>query len=427
MKQIKKGISVLLVCFFVAESVFAAALGGVRSHPTMAAAQPAVVAYNPAGAVEAVPSLDRVIALSPWEVAELAERFSFDPQAIKVKAEELKKELKRREESFKSESKVAEKRIEAKENERRKVRQDVKDPATLNERKRIQCEIAGIKKDLTERALAFLQAQNTTDVHIAKLNLLSNWRSASSEIDRKIADGSIDQRRFGNVLDSGHRSTQKPFRGQADDVKWGEKEIETARQQDMLPKAIDDPVVTEYVNPLAQNIARNGDLQVPPRVFVVHQELRKNGKVVLDQQGQPQQVANAMALPGWYLFVYAGMILASGTESELAGVVAHEISHAAARHAHRMASKGTWYNIAQLGAVIGLQIFAPGLFTAASYLGYQLKMLLLQGIFSGMGLIFTIDALGVSRDFELEADQLGMQYAWKSGYDPVDSLISSTG
>jgi len=178
---------------------------------------------------------------------------------------------------------------------------------------------------------------------------------------------------------------------------------------------------------LAQNIARNGDLQVPPRVFVVHQELRKNGKVVLDQQGQPQQVANAMALPGWYLFVYAGMILASGTESELAGVVAHEISHAAARHAHRMASKGTWYNIAQLGAVIGLQIFAPGLFTAASYLGYQLKMLLLQGIFSGMGLIFTIDALGVSRDFELEADQLGMQYAWKSGYDPVDSLISSTG
>jgi beta-barrel assembly-enhancing protease len=112
------------------------------------------------------------------------------------------------------------------------------------------------------------------------------------------------------------------------------------------------------------------------------------------------------------------MILESGTESELAGLIAHEISHAAARHSHRMASKGKWFNIAQLGAAIGLQVFAPGLFTAASYLGYQLKMLLLQGIFNGMGLIFTIDALGVSRDFELEADQLGMQYAWKSGYDP---------
>jgi predicted Zn-dependent protease len=176
--------------------------------------------------------------------------------------------------------------------------------------------------------------------------------------------------------------------------------------------------VTEYVNRLAQNISRNSDLEVPPRVHVVQQELRKHGKVARDEEGRPQQVANAMALPGGHLFVYAGMILESGTESELAGVMAHEISHAAARHSHRMANKGKWFNIAQLGATIGLQVFAPGLFTAASYLGSQLKMLLLQGIFNGMGLIFTMNALGVSRDFELEADQLGMQYAWKSGYDP---------
>ena len=65
-----------------------------------------------------------------------------------------------------------------------------------------------------------------------------------------------------------------------------------------------------------------------------------------------------------------------------------------------------------------MSIFAPGLFQAASYLGYYLKGLLLQAIFQGMGLVFTMNVLGVSREFELEADQLGMQYAWKSGYDP---------
>jgi predicted Zn-dependent protease len=110
--------------------------------------------------------------------------------------------------------------------------------------------------------------------------------------------------------------------------------------------------------------------------------------------------------------------MASENESQLAGVIAHEMAHSAARHARRLANKGRTFSIVQLAAMIGLQVFAPGLFYAGSYLGYYLKGLLLQAIFNGMGLVFTIDALGVSRDFELEADQLGMQYAWKSGYDP---------
>ena len=112
------------------------------------------------------------------------------------------------------------------------------------------------------------------------------------------------------------------------------------------------------------------------------------------------------------------MILAAENESELAGVISHEMAHCAARHAHRMQSKGRTFGIIQLATSIGLSIFAPGLFQAASYLGYYLKGLLLQAIFQGMGLVFTMNVLGVSREFELEADQLGMQYAWKSGYDP---------
>jgi hypothetical protein len=264
MKRIRRGISVVLVCLFIAPSVLTAAVDGARPRPSLSTAQPHTAAYKTAAIVEPVPSLDRVNALSSWEIAELAEGYSFDSQAIKAKTEALKKEVKLREESFKSESKAAEKRIEAKENELRQLRQDVKDSAAVNKRKQIQCEIVGIKKDLTDQAFAFLQAQNATDVQIAKLSLLDKWLSASSEIDRKIADGTIDQRPFGNVLDIGNRGTQKPFRGQADDVKWGANEIEKARQQNILPKTVDDPVVTEYVNRLAQNIARNSDLEIPP-------------------------------------------------------------------------------------------------------------------------------------------------------------------
>lgn len=83
-----------------------------------------------------------------------------------------------------------------------------------------------------------------------------------------------------------------------------------------------------------------------------------------------------------------------------------------------MQTKGRTFGIIQLATSIGLSIFAPGLFQVASYLGYYLKGLLLQAIFQGMGLVFTMNVLGVSREFELEADQLGMQYASKSGYDP---------
>ena len=153
----------------------------------------------------------------------------------------------------------------------------------------------------------------------------------------------------------------------------------------MFPKEIDDPVVTEYVNRLANNIARNSDLRVPLKVFLVQQEVRKDGKVVFNPDGQPQQVANAMALPGGFLIVFAGVVLESENESQLAGVLAHEISHSAARHANRLANKAKAFNIAQMATFIGLQIFAPGLFYAVSYLGYFLKGLLLQAIFNGMG------------------------------------------
>jgi Zn-dependent protease with chaperone function len=364
------------------------------------------------------PSLDEVVALPSLELATLAERFPFDEGAIRAKAEALKVQARQKEELFKAAAKTAEKQIEAKERQLQQLQQSLDDPATNWKRRAIRCEIARIKKNITTQALDFLQSQIGTDVQLAKLNLLADWRAVNDQLEREIASGSASQCPFGNVLDIGARSTQKPFRGQEDDVRMGEKEVHEARQQKVFPKEIDDPVVTEYVNRLANNIARNSDLRVPLKVFLVQQEVLKDGKVVFNPDGQPQQVANAMALPGGFLIVFAGVVLESENESQLAGVLAHEISHSAARHANRLANKAKAFNIAQMATFIGLQIFAPGLFYAVSYLGYFLKGLLLQAIFNGMGVVFALNALGVTREFELEADRLGMQYAWKTGYDP---------
>src|SRR5262249_2217487 len=163
----RRGLSIVIVGLFTAQSFFAGVGDGAVTRPAAASSMGSgAAAYSSAGGVEARPTLDQVTDLSSWEIAQWAEKVAFDPQEIKLKTDALEKELKQREEQFKSESKAAEKRIEAQKSELRELRQDIKDPTTVHKRKQIQCEIAGIKKDLTDRALAFLEAQNTTDVQI---------------------------------------------------------------------------------------------------------------------------------------------------------------------------------------------------------------------------------------------------------------------
>ena len=83
-------------------------------------------------------------------------------------------------------------------------------------------------------------------------------------------------------------------------------------------KMIQDPVVTEYVNRVGQNLVRNSDAQVPFTIKVVDSD-----------------EINAFALPGGFFYVNSGLILAADEEAELAGVMAHEIAHVAACHAAR--------------------------------------------------------------------------------------------
>ncbi len=165
-----------------------------------------------------------------------------------------------------------------------------------------------------------------------------------------------------------------------------EKEIalgkQLAQQVERGSKVVNDPVVSEYVNRIGQNLVRNSDAKVP---FTI--------KVIEDPS------VNAFALPGGFFFVQTGLILKADNEAELAGVMAHEIAHVAARHGTRQATRG---EIAQL-ATIPL-IFMGG---AAAY-----------GIYEASGLIVPMGFLKFSRNFEAEADYLGVQYMYKTGYDP---------
>jgi beta-barrel assembly-enhancing protease len=167
-----------------------------------------------------------------------------------------------------------------------------------------------------------------------------------------------------------------------------EKEVrmgrELAAEVDRQAKFIDDPVITEYVNRVGQNIVLHSDTNVPFTIKVIDSD-----------------EVNAFALPGGFFYVNKGLLLAADNEAELAGVMAHEIGHVAARHAMENQAKATFLEYLAMGASIFLGGI-PGMI-------YQNT--------AGLGLLGVF--MKFSRSAEEEADRLGVQYMWAAGYDPT--------
>lgn len=260
-----------------------------------------------------------------------------------------------------------------------------------SERHTLHCRIQNLELLKSEADVLAGQAIPTAyDNLSAKLDLIQQWPGQYRQARAEIADSSYTKRQWSDVRDIGFREIAS---GQRDDIKRGQQAIEEMRRSGLMPPTLENKKIQEYVRDVAQKVAQHSDLKVPLHV------------TVLDSRE-----INAFALPGGYVFIERGLLEAADDESELAGVIAHELAHDTARHSAKMMKRATIAGIFYQAAQVAAVVLTGGVAGIGMYYALQYG-------FYGLGLVLDLRLLGVNREYELEADQLGVQYAWSAGYD----------
>ena len=280
-------------------------------------------------------------------------------------------------------------------------------PGIAGRRVELHVEIAALERSIrdkvNEREHSIPEA---FDAQLTKLWLIEHWPERREEILHRIEQGDARKRKHGDAEDIGYRLLTKD---QEKDIETGAQAARQVVAGGWLPPELQDTEVQNYVRQLGTRIAVNSDLKVPLRVTVL---------------GSPEP--KVVALPGGFLYVTTGVIAASNTEAEFAGVLSREVARIAARHATRT-SKMRWVSRLFMPVTqIATGLFAGNGINPGAYYGIN---------YGAQGLGGLMDRVldRTNEQNQKEADQLGVQYAWKAGFDPkgfvsfLDSLARRGG
>lgn len=340
------------------------------------------------------PALSELVERQYLEVFELARSLRYSSAEIEAWRKQLdqqesaeKKRLEGVQKRYEERVKAARRELEAL---NRRASRDGE--SEVEERKRLHCRILRLEGRVKEAEIARQQGVPIAfDNRRAKLMLLEKWPGEIARIEQSIAAGTARSRRYGDVEDIGVRSIAD---GQEKDLEAGQEAIREMKAYGLMPPEWEGEPLNRYLRDLGDQLAVHSDLKIPLRVTVLESD-----------------EVNAFALPGGYLFINTGLIAKAKTESEVVGVMAHELAHVTARHSAKLMKRATIANLIYQAAQVTAMILTGGLVGIGAYYALQ------YGFF-GLGLVLSLTLLGVSREFEDEADQLGVQYAWKAGYDP---------